>query len=396
MKYIPLSVPHITGNAKQYITSCIDTEWVSTAGSYVGDFEKALTRYTGSQHAVAVHSGTSALHLALIALGIGPGDEVIAPTLTFIATVNAIHYTGASPVLIDVDRKTWNLNPDAVRDFLQNSCTVKQGRVVNNSSGKTVKALLPVHILGESAEITELLAIADEYGIEVIEDAAEATGSKSSGKHLGTFGRAGILSFNGNKIITSGSGGALLTNDSALAQKVRHLSTQAKLDPVAFIHDEVGFNYRMSNMHAALGLSQLEAIEDFVLKKRQIRERYLTAFERHLTSGTLETQGTRSNSESESNCWLNAFILPNAGKPLHDHSEWKPAVEHMKHNNIECRPLWAPMHSLAPYSNVQVYPSGRVAEELCRRTICLPSSVGLTENDQLRVIDCLDAYLKLS
>jgi perosamine synthetase len=339
---------------EQNVTECVKTGWVSYQGKFVTDFEKQLALEFGVNHAVAVSSGTVAQFIALKALGVGAGDAVVIPSLTFVATANAVSHTGATPHLVDASAENLALCPKKLDDYL---------------SKNKVKAVIPVHILGHSADMDALSKVTEKHGVMMIEDAAEAIGAEYKGKKLGSFGKCAALSFNGNKVITTGGGGAVLTNDSELAAHIKHLTTTAKqAHPYEFIHDEIGYNFRMPNINAALGVGQLAKLPEFLRKKAAIAERYKKAF-----AGNQYFDFFEAPSYSKSNNWLNALILkPEYAKHKNEFLEKLHAA------GLKCRPLWKPMHMLEIYKNS---PRGdmSVTEDLYNRIICLPSSVGLYE-----------------
>jgi len=274
--FIPLSVPHIRGKEWEYVKECLDGEWVSSAGPFVDRFEREFATYVGSKHAVACSSGTASLHVALLLAGVKDGDIVLVPTLTFIASVNAVRYCGAAPIFFDCD-ENYNLDPNQVVDFLTHECRSGSQGIVHKQSRRKIAAIMPVHIFGNAVWLEPLLEVADKFGIPIIEDATESlgtrylssAGARTGGKHTGTIGQLGCFSFNGNKIITTGGGGMLVTNDDSMAKRAKYLTTQAKDDDARFIHNEVGFNYRLTNLQAAVGSGQLEKIDEY--KKRRKR-----------------------------------------------------------------------------------------------------------------------------
>ena len=266
---IPLSEPCLQGNEWAYLQECITTGWISSQGEYVSNFEKRIAEYTGSDYAVACINGTSALHIALLLCGIGPGDEVIVPTVTFIAPINAVSYCGAVPVFMDCTPEHLTMDVEKTAEFLAKECHWKNGLLRNKISGKPVKAIFPVHIFGYPVEMDPLLELAEKYQLRIIEDAAESFGSQYKGKHTGTIGDVGCFSFNGNKIITAGGGGMIITNNSDFAERASYLTQQAKDDSLRCIHQQIGYNYRLTNIHAAIGLAQLEQIDQFLRIKRE-------------------------------------------------------------------------------------------------------------------------------
>lgn len=360
---IPLHEPVFSGNEKRYLSECIDSSFVSSVGKFVDRFEQTICNYTGSEHAVATSSGTSALHIALLLAGTAPGDEVITQPLSFVATSNAIRHCNADPVFVDVDESTLGMSPGSLERFLH-ECTRQDndGSCVNKRTGKRIIACVPVHILGHPAQIDRIIEICAEKGISVIEDAAESLGSLYRTKHTGTFGKFGILSFNGNKIITTGGGGMILTEDLKLAQRARHLTTQAKIDhPYRYIHDEVGYNYRLTNIQAAVGLAQMERLEEILSIKRRIANEYMDFF---------ISKGIRLVHEPEnarSNFWLNAIRFPGI-------RERDGFLDYAIGQGILARPLWDLMSSMDMYRKYESFKTA-ISESMMQEIVTLPSSV---------------------
>ncbi|HTF82079.1 MAG TPA: LegC family aminotransferase, partial [Cytophagales bacterium] len=278
--FVPLHAPIFKGNEKQYLSNCIDTTFVSYVGEYVNAFEQKIAAFTGAKYAVAVVNGTCALHIALLMADVKPEDEVITQALTFVATANAIAYTGATPTFVDVDKDTMGMSPEALNGFLQQHCTKKaDGYTYNNRSGRRIKACVPMHTFGFPARIQQIKDICDAYQITLVEDSAESLGSYTEGQHTGLWGASSILSFNGNKTITCGGGGALITNDAALAQRAKHITTTAKVPHKwEFYHDALGYNYRLSNVHAAIGCAQMEQLPQILESKRKVAMQYAAFF----------------------------------------------------------------------------------------------------------------------
>ncbi|MBT5270038.1 MAG: LegC family aminotransferase, partial [Candidatus Marinimicrobia bacterium] len=303
---VPLHAPVFHGNEKEYMLDCIDTTFVSYVGKYVTEFESMTAQYTGAKHAVAFVNGTAALHIALEVAGVEPGDEVITQSLTFVATANAIAHSGAEPVFVDVDRDTLGMSPFALSKWLETNVLVdeKSKKAKNRTTGCTISAIVPMHTFGNPCRIDEIVEIANKFNIPVIEDSAESLGSTYKHQHTGTFGLAGILSYNGNKTITTGGGGMIITNDDALAARARHLSTTAKIPHRwEFSHDETGYNYRLNNVSASIGVAQMEKLDDYLLNKRETAKAYATF---------CQEQGfdfVRGLNEAKTNNWLNAIIL---------------------------------------------------------------------------------------
>ncbi len=374
---IPLSIPHLAGKEWTYVKECLDTAWVSSVGEFVKRFEHDIAHYTQAPHAIATMNGTSGLHIALKLVGLQPGELVLVSNLTFVAPVNAICYLSGTPVFMDTDPTSWQMDPANVERFLRTRCESREEGTFYKETGQRVRAILPVHILGLACDMDRLLALAREFKLAVVEDAAEGLGVTYKGRHVGTLGDLGVLSFNGNKIITSGGGGMILTNDSKKAAQAHYLTTQAKDDVLEYIHEEIGFNYRLNNINAALGVAQLEQLPSFIAKKRAIAKAYESAFksERRLTL-------MPSLKEVETTYWLYTILLPE-GTPT---DRRKQFIRSLHEKGVECRPLWHPIHSLKPY---QSYPHFEITHSisLYERAISLPSSVGLTESDQAFCIE---------
>lgn len=363
----PLHAPTFAGQEWAYLKDCLDSTFVSSVGRYVDRFEADLARFTGAKHAVAVVNGTAALHVALLLAGVTRGDEVLLPALTFIATANAVHYCGATPHFVDSQRETLGLDPVALRDWLKHCSEQRGGICVNKQTGRPIRALLPMHTFGHPCDMAGLLEVAREFGLALVEDAAESLGSTYQGQQTGTFGVIGILSFNGNKTITTGGGGAILTNDSALARRAKHVTTTAKQPHRwAFEHDEIGFNYRMPNINAALGCAQLEQLPGFLASKRRLHEKYRDA----LTS-IPEVSLVAEPAGCQSNYWLQAILL---GDQVADRRDEVLAATNAA--GLMTRPVWSLLHRLAPYRTCPRAPLP-VAEYLEQRLVNVPSSAGL-------------------
>ncbi|WP_164483709.1 MULTISPECIES: LegC family aminotransferase [unclassified Polaromonas] len=364
---VALHEPRFGGQEWAYVKDCLDSTFVSSVGAYVDRFEADLARFTGAKHAVAVVNGTAALHVALLLAGVVPGDEVLIPALTFIATANAVRYCGATPHFVDSNLETLGLDPVALREWLKHCSEQRGGVCVNKQTGRPIRALLPMHTLGHPCDLAGLLAVAGEFGLALVEDAAESLGSLYQSRHTGTSGLLGTLSFNGNKTITTGGGGAILTNDTALARRAKHVTTTAKRPHSwAFEHDEVGYNYRMPNINAALGCAQLEQLPGFLQSKRRLYARYAAAF-----AATPEISLVAEPAGCESNYWLQAILLSEAVAGQRD--------EVLKATNdagLMTRPVWTLLHRLTPYLDAPRAPLP-VAESLERRLINIPSSAGL-------------------
>ncbi|MFQ6030489.1 MAG: LegC family aminotransferase [Dehalococcoidia bacterium] len=378
---IPLCVPEIRGNEWNYVKECLDTNWVSSVGSYVDTFEENLANYVGTRHAVATVSGTAALHIALLVSGVQPDDEVLVSTLSFIAPANAIRYTGAWPVFMDAEPRYWQMDPEKVSDFLDKECQWRDGCLVNRSTNRRVKAILPVHILGHPCDMEPIMAVARKYNLVVVEDATETLGATYQGKMVGHLGDIACFSFNGNKLITTGGGGMIVTDHPDWAARSRYLTTQAKDDPVEYLHNEIGYNYRLTNIQAALGVAQLEQIEDFIAKKRAIASAYTAAFRDMETVTLMPAQAC-----AEPTWWLYTILLPE-GTPL---AQRQAAIHSLNQAGIGARPLWHTLHDLPPYRDCQSFHVEQ-GLHLYQRGISLPSSVGLTDSE---LAHCVDAVTK--
>lgn len=376
--FIPLSVPNFGGNERDYVNKAVVSEWVSTGGSLVGEFEEKIAAYAGMPAAVACASGTAGLHLALLVAGVGPGHEVIAPALTFIAAVNPIRYVNAQPVFVGCD-DTLCLDPDALEAFCEEKCTFKNGVLKNNTTGNTVKALMVVHVFGNLAAMPRLVAIARRFNLVVIEDATEALGSRYlagpfAGQMAGTLGDVGVYSFNGNKIITTGSGGMLVSRHGDWVARAKHLSTQAKTDETQYTHDEVGYNYRMTNLQAALGKAQLEQLEGFIARKEALYSRYFAALNGKNGLRLLPfAEGTRPNR------WFFSVYLEDAYPLKRD-----ALIAHLQQNRIQSRAVWALINEQPPYRACQAFGLAK-AQNYRARIVNVPCSTNLRDEDVDRV-----------
>jgi len=362
-----LHEPCFEGKEKQYLKECIDSSYVSSVGKFVDQFEQQLADYTSARRVVAVVNGTSALQIALKLADVSEEDEVLVPALTFVATANAVHYVGATPHFVDCEEETLGIDAKALRSWLQYCAEKTVDGYRNRKTGKRIRAVLPMHTFGHPSDLEGLMSIAHDYKLILIEDASESLGSFYQGKHVGTFGKFGTLSFNGNKIITTGGGGAILTDDEKLADRAKHLTTTAKLPHRwEYVHDEIGYNFRMPNLNASLGCAQLEQLPNFLQSKRRLTNLYLEAF-KNISHMRLmqEPKGCTSN------YWLQTIILD---KTLSE--ERDSILETTNKNNIMTRPVWKPIHQLLSYKNCPHAPLP-VAESLARRIINIPSSSGL-------------------
>lgn len=367
--FIPLSVPNLKGNELSYVTEAVKTEWVSTGGPYIPEFEKSFAAFVGTQSAVAVQSGTAALHLAYMEAGVTSSDMVIVPDLTFIGTLNPIAYIGAEPVFIDCDDSLC-IDVVKLRAFCETECSVREGELRHKGSGKRVRAVVPVHVFGNLADMQEIMDIALEFKLRVVEDACESLGSfwtagRYSGLHSGVVGDIGVFSFNGNKIVTTGGGGMIIAKSETELKHMRYLSTQSKNDELRFIHDEVGYNYRMTNMQAALGIAQMESLPEFLKTKKRNYDLYLEE--------GLELLGFSSGVSA--NHWLYSLLT---------HGKRDLVISELAGRNIQTRPIWELMHRLRPFRNCIAYKIER-AEYYHSEIVNIPCSTNLTESDVRRV-----------
>lgn len=362
MEPVLLHCPQFLGNEKKYLNECIDTKFVSYVSHFVTDMEERIKSITGTKHAVALVSGTEALHMALVCSGIHAGEEVLTQALTFAATSSAIVNIGAIPVYIDVETDTLGMSPYSLRTFLEENARLQNGKCINKITGREITACMPMHTFGHPCRIDEIKALCDEYNILLIEDAAESLGSLFKGRHTGTFGSVGIFSFNGNKTITTGGGGMLITDDECIAERVRYLSTTAKQPSKwEFLHTEAGFNLRMPGINAAVGVAQLECLEQILANKRETAQLYQEFFSNMNLSTIMEPAGARSN------YWLNAILL--GGKEERD-----AFLEYTNGNGVQTRPIWKLMYKLPPYEKCQKTEMNN-SEWLEERVVNLPSSV---------------------
>ncbi len=361
--FIPLHVPTFQGNEKKYLNECIDSTFVSSVGKFVDLFEEKIQEYTGAKKAIVCVNGTNALHICLELVGVKEDDEVITQPLTFIATTNAITYANAVPLFIDVDKDTMGLSSKALEEYLEENGEIRNNECYNKLTGRRIKACMPMHTFGHACRIEQISEICKKYHIELVEDTAEGMGSKYKGKHLGLFGKISAISFNGNKILTTGGGGVIITNDEELGERAKHITTQAKVPhPWEYVHDSIGYNYRMPNINAALGVAQLERLDFFIKSKRKIAKQYINFFkEEEKISFFKEREG------SVSNYWLNAILLENR-------EERDAFLKYSNENGVMTRPIWKLMNKLEMFKNC---PRGDLsnAEWLENRVVNIPSSV---------------------
>jgi perosamine synthetase len=376
---IPLCVPEIRGNEWKYVKECLDTNWVSSGGTFVDRFEKDLADYVGTEFAVATVNGTAALHVALLVAGVESDDEVLIPALTFIAPANTARYIGAWPVFIDVEPEYWQIDPEKVVDFLEKGCRWRRGALVNKATRRRIRAILPVHILGHPVDMDPIVAIARKYELIVIEDATESLGAQYKGRMVGHLGDIACFSFNGNKILTTGGGGMIVTDNEAWAQKAKYLTTQAKDDPIEYVHNEIGYNYRLTNLQAAMGCAQLEQLAEYIAAKRRIAATYTEAF--------VDLSGVTPMLEAawaKSIFWMYTVLI--------DEDEYgmdsRTLMLKLREKKIQTRPLWQPLSDSPAHKNCVRY-QVTIVPELQRKALSLPSSVGLAGEAQKRVVDAI-------
>lgn len=381
---IPLCVPEIRGNEWKYIKECLDTNWVSSVGPYVDRFERELADYVGTKYAVAAVNGTAALHIALLVTGVQPDDEVLVSTITFISPANVIRYVGAWPVFIDAEPDYWQMDSQKVVDFLEQECRWANGELRNKTTNRCVKAIMPVHILGHPVDMDPILEMARKYNLVVIEDATESLGAKYKGRMVGHLGDIACFSFNGNKIITTGGGGMIVTDDEAWARKAKYLTTQAKDDPLEYIHNEIGYNYRLTNTQAAMGCAQLEQLNDYIVTKRRIAANYAQALK--------DVPGITPMREAKwafSIFWMYT-VLVNETK----YGTSSRALLHkLADEKIQTRPLWQPIHNSPAHTGSQGCRCD-VAERLNQEALSLPCSVGLETGQLTKVMQMIRDFHK--
>ena len=380
---IPLSVPNISENEWKYVKDCLDSGWISSAGEYVNKFENSIKDYTGTKYAIACMNGTAGLHVSLKLSGISSNDIVIAPNITFVATLNAISYLGSEIVLIDVYENSWQINVELLTRWLEEK-TITQfvnGKPYTKEklTGKKIGAIVPVYVLGGFIEVDNLLKISSEYGIPIIEDSTEALGSFIKGKHAGTFGLTGVISFNGNKIISTGGGGMILTNDKEIAIKAKHITTTAKTNAIDYFHDEIGYNYRLVNILAAIGVAQMENFDSILNKKKQIDMLY-----RKELSGVGDIIFQFNDPDSDPNCWLFTFRT----------KQMRKLLIYLNKNEIQSRPFWTPMNRLPMYKKLEYINENDISNKIFSQCISIPSSSNLLVDNQLKVIETIKKFYK--
>jgi perosamine synthetase len=378
---IPLCVPEITGNAWEYVKECLDTNWVSSVGPFVNRFEESIATYVGARHGIATSSGTAAIHTALMVAGVEPDDEVIVSTLTFIAPANAVRYCGAWPIFVDAEPSYWQIDAQRVVDFIETRCRYSEGKLFNKTTGRRVKAILPVHVLGHPVDIDPILKVAAKYDLPVIEDATESLGATYKGRNVGHLGAISCFSFNGNKLITTGGGGMVITDNDEWAARAKYLTTQAKDDAIEYVHNTVGFNYRLTNVQAALGCAQTEVLPTFIEKKRTIAARY-----RELLAAIPGLTLMPEAPWARPAFWLYTILVDEAKFG----TDSRNLMRQLNARGVQARPLWQPLHRSRAFDGAEVV-GGDVADKLNQVALSLPSSVGLTESELESVVEAISS-----
>jgi len=365
-----LSGPNMGGNEWKYVKDCLDTGWVSSVGAYVDQFEKMSAEFSGTQYAVATSSGTTALHICLLLMGVNENDYVIAPNITFIATCNSIKYTGADPILIDTDPQSWQMDLDLLEAFLNNETEQRNGSCYYKKDGRRIPIIMPVHVLGSMCDMDRLMLLAKQHNLVVIEDSTEALGSYYKGKHAGSFGLMGTFSYNGNKIITTGGGGMIVTDDEALAKKAKHLTTQAKSDAFEYVHDEIGYNYRLVNVAAAMGVAQMEQLPSFIKRKQEI----IALYKKELR-GVGDITFQQVSSDVQSNWWLPTIMT----------DKQKAVLKILNDNKMQSRPFWVPMNQLRMFKDNIFYHKNNCSDYVYQHCLSIPCSTNITDQDIIAV-----------
>jgi perosamine synthetase len=360
-----LSGPNMAGNEIKYVTECLQTGWVSSVGKYVEQFEKMTAEFAGTKYAIATSCGTTALHICLILQKITENDLIIAPNITFIATINAIKYMGANVALIDVDKQTWQMDLNLLQEFLEIETEQRNNICYHIKTNKRIPIIMPVHVLGNMCDMDRLLTLAKKHNIIIIEDSTEALGSYYKNKHAGSFGLMGTFSYNGNKIITTGGGGMIVTDNEELAKKAKHLTTQAKSDPFEYMHDEIGYNYRLVNVAAAMGVAQMEQLPGFIEKKKQIAAFYKNQFE-----GIADISFQLVHDDVNANCWL----------PTISTKKQKNILKDLNEAGLQSRPFWVPMNKLPMFVNEIYFSHNNVSNNVYQNCLSLPCSTYITDH----------------
>jgi len=359
-----LSGPNIAGNEWKYVKDCLDTGWVSSVGAYVTQFENMVAEFAGCKYGVATSNGTAALQIALQLAEVQRNDYVIVPNVTFVASVNAIKYTGADPILIDVDPQTWQMDLNLLEDFLKKETGEKNGKCVYLKNDRVIKCIMPVHVLGNICDMDRLMKLADQYNIAIVEDATESLGSFYNGMHTGGFGLMGCFSFNGNKIITTGGGGVIVSNNEELAKKAKHLTTQAKSDPFEYLHDEIGYNFRLVNVLAAMGVAQMELLPSFIKRKKAIDAMY-----KKQLAGVGDITFQKVEPSVDPNCWLFTIMT----------DKQKTVLQILNDHKMQSRPFWVPMNKLRMFQKDVYYTKDDRSDFIYKRCLSIPCSTNITD-----------------
>ena len=359
-----LSGPNIAGNEWKYVKDCLDTGWVSSVGAYVTQFENMVAEFAGCKYGVATSNGTAALQIALQLAGVLRNDYVIVPNVTFVASVNSIKYTGADPILIDVDRHTWQMDLDLLEEFLKKETGEKDGKCIYLKNNRVIRCIMPVHVLGNVCDMDRLMKLAEQFKVEIIEDSTESLGSYYRGKHTGGFGLMGCFSFNGNKIITTGGGGVIVTNNEELAKRAKHLTTQAKSDPFEYLHDEIGYNFRLVNVLAAMGVAQMELLPSFIKRKKEIDALY-----RKELDGVGDIVFQKVEPAVDANCWLFTIMT----------EKQKTVLQILNDHKMQSRPFWVPMNKLRMFQNDIYYNKEDKSDYIYKRCLSIPCSTNITD-----------------
>lgn len=370
--FVPLSVPFLNGNEWTYVKDCLDTGWISSVGSYVSKFEEMVAQYVGTNYGISVVNGTASLHTCLHLLGVKQNDYVIMNNITFVATANAISYTGAEPILIDCDPDLWQMDLNLLEEFLSNDCYIDGDTLKLKRDHRRIPVIMPVHVQGNIFDFDRFLSIVSKYPIKVVEDSTESLGSTYKGKFGGSFGTFGNMSFNGNKIISTGGGGVMLTNDEDLAKRAKHITTTAKTDPLQYFHDEVGYNYRLVNVLAAIGVAQMEQLPTFIKRKKEIAATYKSQLS---DVGDISFQSILP--EVEWNGWL--FTLKTNKQQL--------LLKKLNEDGVQCRPFWAPMNILPMYKNCLYVSQNQICNQIHKTCVAIPCSTNLSDSDLDFVIE---------
>ena len=367
-----LSGPNIAGNEWKYVKDCLDTGWVSSVGSYVDNFEKITSEFAGTKYAVATSSGTTALHISLILVNVKESDLVITQNITFVATLNSIKYTGADPILIDTDADTWQMDLDLLEKFLEENTFQKNSECFHKDSGRRIPVIMPVHVLGNMCDMDRLTLLSTKHNLIIIEDSTEALGSYYKSKHAGSFGLLGTFSYNGNKIITTGGGGMIVTDDEGLAKRAKHLTTQAKSDPFEYFHDEIGYNYRLVNVAAAMGVAQMEQLPSFLKRKKEIIEYYKNGLK---NIGDITFQKVRDD------------VNPNWWMPTISSTKQKQILDALNNDKLQSRPFWVPMNKLPMFKDNIYFQQKDQSDFLYNHCLSIPCSTYITNEEMDRVIE---------